>query len=131
MTEEENKKYEEKRAILEALTEDQKMEKLDELLEDVFMMANSFAGNRGPSGVATSLHESANKIMHAQKILKGEIEPGIPIDAVARACGLDIPGMAELLMDISRPINDDIPAEPGRGTSMLDLQVKEMMEEDE
>jgi hypothetical protein len=106
MTEEENKKYEEKRAVLEAMTDDQKMEKLDVLLEEVFMMANSYAGNRGPVGVASMLHESANHIMKAQKILTGEAKPGIPVEFMLRSMGL------------------------GMGTSMIDLQIKQEMDED-
>jgi hypothetical protein len=101
MTEEENKKYEEKKTVIEAMTEEQKMKRLDEILEEVFIMANSFAGDKGPRGVASTLHESANNIMRAQKILKGEEEPGIPMEFMLRSMGL------------------------GMGTSMMDLKIKE------
>ena len=101
MTEEENKKYEEQKKVIEARTEEQKVKRLDEILEEVFIMANSFAGDRGPSGVASILHESANNIMRAQKILSGEEEPGVPVEFMLRSMGL------------------------GLGTSMLDLQLKD------
>lgn len=106
MNEEESKKYDEQRLIIEAMTPEAKMERLDEMLTEVFIMANSFAGNKGPRGVASILHESANNIMRAQKILKGEEEPGIPMEFMLRSMGL------------------------GLGTSLMDLQLKEELDED-
>lgn len=127
MTEEEVKQYNAQRDKIESMTPEKKMERLDELSTEIFIMANSFAGDKGLPGIATSLHESANHIMHAQKIFEGEAESGIPVLAVARACGLDIPGMKELLMGINSPIDDEHIVEPGRGTSLLDLQIKDEM----
>ena len=124
MTEEELRQYDAQREKLELMTPEERMERLDEIRTEVFIMANSFAGDNGLPGIATSLHESANHIMHAQKIFEGKEEPGIPMAAIARACGMDIPGMIDLLagnLDSSK----EVTPEPGRGTSLLDLQTKD------
>lgn len=105
MTEEENKKYEEKRAVIEAMTEVQKMKRLDEISEELFKMANEFALEKKP-GIAVFLHEAVNNISDAQKNDKLSYDK-IPVEFIERSCGL------------------------GMGTSMMDLQIKdEQYEED-
>jgi hypothetical protein len=85
------------------MSQNERMERLYKLSTEIFIMANSFSGDRGPRGVASILHESVNNIHRAQRILKGEEKPGIPVEFIARACGLGL----------------------GMGTSMLDLQIKD------
>ena len=118
MTEEEHKKYEEKRKVIEAMNPDERMKRLDEISTEVFIMANSFAGDQEgiPEGLGVALHQSVNKMMQAQKMYEGKIPGGIPMDAIMSACGLDNTGMIDLLAGMS---------EPGYGTSMTDLQIKD------
>jgi hypothetical protein len=118
MTKEEHKEYEEKRKVIEAMTPDERMKRLDEISTEVFIMANSFAGDQEgiPEGLGVVLHQSVNKMMEAQKMYDGEIPGGIPMDAIMSTCGLDNPGMIDLLAGIT---------EPGHGTSMADLQLKD------
>jgi hypothetical protein len=118
MTEEEHKKYEEKRKVIEAMNPDERMKRLDEISTEVFIMANSFAGDQEgiPEGLGVALHQSVNKMMQAQKMYEGKIPGGIPMDAIMSACGLDNTGVIDLLAGMS---------EPGYGTSMTDLQIKD------
>lgn len=126
MTEEKSKQYDAQRKKIESMTHGERMARLEEISTEVFIMANSFAGGKGLSGIATSLHESANHIMQAQKIFEGKAEPGIPASAITRACGFGGRGMTELLMDMNIPANIlNRYAEPGMGTSLMDLQLKD------
>ncbi len=81
MTEEENKKYEEQRAKIEAMSEEEKMTRLDKLSTEIFIIANSFTENKMEL-VAKCLHESVNNLFKAQKILNGKIENKIPLDFI-------------------------------------------------
>ena len=100
MTEEQNKKYEEQRKVIEAMSKEDRMKRLDELSTELFIMANSFAGNE-TGNIAVYLHESVNSISSAQKIFTGKKEDKIHMEFMLRSMGL------------------------GLGTSMLDLQLKD------
>lgn len=63
------------------MSQGQKINKLNNLAAEIFIIANSFAKNRmGP--VAVYLHESVNNIYCAQKIIDGKIENKISLDFV-------------------------------------------------
>jgi len=106
MTEEENKKYEEQRKVIEAMSKEERMERLDELSTEIFIIANSFAGNE-TGNIAAYLHESVNNIFSAKQIFTGEKKDELPMRFIAEACGL------------------------GMGTTMADLLIKnELYKED-
>ena len=71
------KKYDKIRKEIEAMSPEQRIEKLDKMSTEIFIIANSFAGNETGS-VAVCLHETVNSILLAQKIFKGEAEDEIP-----------------------------------------------------
>ena len=87
------------------MAEDKRIERMEEISSELFKMANEFALEEKP-GVAVFLHESVNNIRHAQENF-GLNHAKIPVELIERACGL------------------------GRGTSLLDLQLKQEMDEDE
>jgi len=84
---------------MQAMTPEDRFKRLDEIIDEVFAMANAFA-LEDRAGVGVQLHESCNCIWRAQKAFKSGSNE-IPIEFIARACGL------------------------GMGTSMLDLQLKD------
>ena len=83
---------------------EERIKRLDEISEELFKMANEFALEKKP-GVAAYLHESVNNIRHAQENHKLNHDK-IPVEFIERACGL------------------------GRGNSLIDLQIKQEMDED-
>ena len=87
MTEEESKKYDEQKKVIEAMTKEERMKRLDVIVDELFIMANSFAGDETGS-VATYLHESVNSIWSAQKIFKGEIKDEIPMRFIMNSMGI-------------------------------------------
>ena len=75
---------------LRELSTDEKLQMLDEMSSLLFNMANAFAMDK-VMGVGTYLHESSNNISSAQKIIKGEAGPEIPMAVVRRALGYQEP----------------------------------------
>ncbi len=81
------------------MAEDKRIERMEEISAELFKMANEFALEKKP-GVAVFLHESVNNIRNAQENF-GLNHAKIPVEFIERSCGL------------------------GRGTSLLDLQLKD------
>ena len=83
---------------IEAMSKEERMKRLDEISTELFTMANSFAGNE-TGNIAAYLHESVNNIFSAQKIFTREKKDEIPVEFIARACGLGMgTAMADLLL---------------------------------
>jgi hypothetical protein len=90
-----DKKYDEKKSVVDSMTKEQRMERIEEISTELFIMANSFAGDN-TGNVATYLHESVNSISSAQKIFKGEMKDEIPARFVLRSMGLYDEPMIEM-----------------------------------
>jgi hypothetical protein len=83
------------------MAEDKRLKRMKEIASELFDMANEYALEKKP-GVAIFLHESVNNINHAQENFGLNYkETEIPVEFIARACGL------------------------GLGTNMADLQLKD------
>jgi hypothetical protein len=87
------------------MTEDKRMKRLADIANELFNMANEFALEK-KSGVAVFLHESVNNIHNAQENHKLNHDK-IPVEFIERSMGL------------------------GGGTSLIDLQIKQEMNQDE
>ena len=73
MNDEENARYEIARDKIEAMSENEKVEKMMALQDELFLLANSFAGDEtGPAAVL--LHESCNCILRSKKWLNGTLD---------------------------------------------------------
>jgi hypothetical protein len=83
---------------------EERIKRLDEISEELFKMANEFALEKKP-GIAVFLHEAVNNISDAQKNNKLNYDK-VPVEFIERSCGL------------------------GMGTSLIDLQIKQEMDED-
>jgi len=73
MNDEEYAQYEIDRAKIEVMTEKEKIEKMIALQHELFMFANSFAGEETGSA-AVLLHEACNNIIRAKKWLNRTID---------------------------------------------------------
>jgi len=87
------------------MSEDKKIKRMDEISEELFKMANEYALEKKPE-VAVFLHESVNNIRNAQENHKLNHDK-IPVEFIERSMGL------------------------GGGTSLIDLQIKQEMNQDE
>jgi len=87
--------YKAKQKVIEAMSKEDRIKRLDELSKEIFIMANSFAGDE-TGHVATYLHESCNNIHRAQKIFSGEQKNEIPLNFLLRSLGIDNEPMIEL-----------------------------------
>jgi len=70
------------------MAEDKRKERMAELANELFDLANEFALEKKPN-VGVFLHESVNNIWRALKSLDGE-KQAIPIDFFFRSMGLDM-----------------------------------------
>lgn len=84
--------------------DDKRIKRLDEMSDELFKMANEFALEKKP-GIAVFLHEAVNNISDAQKNNELNYDK-VPVEFIERSMGL------------------------GMGTSMIDLQIKQEMDED-
>ncbi len=89
------------------MAEDKRKERLAEIAEELFDMANSYAIEKGETGnAATFLHESVNNIWTAQKCLNGE-DISMPIDFFFRSMGIDMEQKMKDARNTSSPTNED------------------------
>ena len=85
-----NDAYDRLKQIIESMSKEDRMARLDELSSELFIMANSFAGDEHGT-IAQYLHESVNNIMAAQQIFTGDKEDVIPLRFLLSSIGLQEP----------------------------------------
>lgn len=82
--------YDRLKQIIESMSKEDRMARLDELSSELFIIANSFAGNEHGT-IAQYLHESVNNIFAAQKIFTGDKEDAIPFRFLLSSIGIQEP----------------------------------------
>ena len=88
---------------MRAMTPENRFKRLDEIVDEVFAMANAFALEDAP-GVGCQLHESVNRIWAAKKAFESG-DGKIPIEFALRSMGL---GMGTCLTDLLLKYADDL-----------------------
>ena len=73
MTDEWNKHYDKLKAEIDVMSVDEKNKRIEDLGKEVFILANSFAGNK-TGDIAVQLHKASNAMSKASLMIEGDVD---------------------------------------------------------
>jgi hypothetical protein len=73
MTDEWNRHYDKLKAEIDVLTVEEKNKRIEDLGKEVFILANSFAGNK-TGDIAVQLHKASNAMSKASLMIEGDAD---------------------------------------------------------
>ena len=73
MTDEWNEHYNKLKAEIDVMTVDEKNKRIEDLGKEVFILANSFAGNK-TGDIAVQLHKASNAMSKASLMIEGDAD---------------------------------------------------------